>query len=207
MSVLRFASTDQPGRNGLLALVKAKTGQDVLACYQCGKCSAGCPLSSAMDLAPHQVLRAVQLGQRDLVFQSSAIWLCVTCQTCYTRCPQEVDLPKVMDALRSQALQEKIRPAERTVKVFHDAFLSLVERFGRLYEVGLIGSYNLLARQPLASADLGLPMLTRGKLELIPRRVKDREQIKAIFKRAAELELEEITGQSVAAAPPASVPS
>ena len=43
--------------------VEDETGQKVRTCYQCKKCSAGCPVAFAMDLLPHEVMRLVIYGQ------------------------------------------------------------------------------------------------------------------------------------------------
>ncbi|HTU01480.1 MAG TPA: 4Fe-4S dicluster domain-containing protein, partial [Candidatus Sulfotelmatobacter sp.] len=79
---------------------------DVRACYQCGKCTAGCPLSASMDLMPNQVLRLLQLGEHEQVLQSSTIWQCASCLTCASRCPKEVDPARVMEALRTVLLRQ-----------------------------------------------------------------------------------------------------
>jgi len=78
-----------------------------MACYHCGKCSAGCPAAGFMDILPNQVIRLVQLGLVRNALESETIWFCAACQTCYARCPKGVDLPRVMEALREIALQEK----------------------------------------------------------------------------------------------------
>ena len=83
----------------LVEHVEAISGQDILACNQCGKCSAGCPVAGNMDMLPSQVIRLVQLGL-DEALEARAIWLCASCLTCITRCPKGVDLPRVMEALR-----------------------------------------------------------------------------------------------------------
>ncbi len=111
----------------LLQFVERISGQDVRACYQCGKCAAGCPLAPAMDLPPQQVIRALQLGQPDLALDSDTLWLCVSCQTCVTRCPCEVDLPRLMDALRVWAIARGRLPAQREIAQFHRVFLILKE--------------------------------------------------------------------------------
>ncbi len=76
------------------------SGQKVLSCYQCGKCSAGCPMADAMDLLPNQIIRLVQLGQEEEVLNSKTIWICASCFTCEARCPKGIDLSKLMEALR-----------------------------------------------------------------------------------------------------------
>ncbi len=86
-------------RSDFVNKVKDISGQNLLDCNQCGKCSAGCPAAFAMDLLPNQVIRLAQLGQEE-VLKSKTIWLCASCLTCASRCPRGVDLSKVMDALR-----------------------------------------------------------------------------------------------------------
>ena len=94
-------------QNELLHKVEQYSGQEVLACYQCGKCSAGCPAAFAMDFLPSQVLRLIQLGQVEKVLGCATIWFCAACQSCYARCPKGVDLSRIMEALREIALEEK----------------------------------------------------------------------------------------------------
>jgi heterodisulfide reductase subunit C len=84
--------------------VEEISGEDLLACNQCGKCSAGCPVAAAMDMLPSQVIRMAQLGMTE-VLQSRTIWICASCLTCVTRCPKGVDLPRLMEALREISLR------------------------------------------------------------------------------------------------------
>ena len=92
--------------NDLVRRVEELSGQDLLACYQCGECSAGCPAAFAMDLLPSQVIRLLQLGQVEDVLKSATIWFCAACQTCYARCPKGVDLSRIMEALRELAMEQ-----------------------------------------------------------------------------------------------------
>jgi len=86
--------------------VEEISGETLPSCYQCGKCSAGCPMSSAMDLMPNQIVRLVQLGLEEDIANSKTIWLCASCLTCAARCPRGVDLAKIMEALRLLTLRE-----------------------------------------------------------------------------------------------------
>ncbi len=83
-------------------------GQKVYDCYQCGRCSAGCPFSAFMDLLPNQVIRFIQLGLQDEVLKAKTPWFCSACWVCATRCPRRVDIPKIMEALRVLILRKKI---------------------------------------------------------------------------------------------------
>jgi len=94
-------------RSAFVREVEEISGEDLLACNQCGKCSAGCPVASVMDLLPSQVIRMAQLGMEE-VLESRTIWICASCLTCVTRCPKGVDLPRLMEALREIALRSGV---------------------------------------------------------------------------------------------------
>jgi heterodisulfide reductase subunit C len=136
-----------------------------------------------MDAGPHQIMRGLQLELHDWVFSQNTYWICASCVTCTTRCPCEVDVAQVMDGLRELALEQGIRPAAPTVKVFHQVFLDLIRLTGRMYEAGLIGLYNLRSGQLTASLDLALPMVTHGKIDLVPRRYRGQDEVGRIFQR------------------------
>ena len=88
------------------------SGEDLLSCYQCGKCSAGCPMVFAMDVLPNQIIRLAQLGLEEDIAKSETIWLCASCTTCAARCPRGVDLSRVMEALRLLTLRKNIDNVE-----------------------------------------------------------------------------------------------
>jgi heterodisulfide reductase subunit C len=94
-------------RGPFVQQVEEISGQDLLDCNQCGKCSAGCPVVAAMDILPNQAIRMAQLGMEE-VLQSKTIWICASCLTCSTRCPKGVDLPRLMEALRQIALRQGV---------------------------------------------------------------------------------------------------
>ncbi|MBI4740616.1 MAG: 4Fe-4S dicluster domain-containing protein [Betaproteobacteria bacterium] len=92
-----------------VAQVEKISGQKLLACYQCGKCSAGCPMAAHMDLLPNQILRLAQLGMEEKLLASRAIWICVSCMTCNTRCPKDVRIAEVIEAIRETVLRGNAR--------------------------------------------------------------------------------------------------
>jgi heterodisulfide reductase subunit B len=142
-------------------------GDNIFRCYQCVKCTSGCPVADEFDLMPNQVMRGLQLGD-PMVLDSKAIWLCASCQTCATRCPQGIDVTGVMDALRIEARRRNIRPAIPEIARFNALFMFFVKLLGRIPELGLMFAYNLALRQPLRDLGMGLRMLKRGKLKLLP---------------------------------------
>jgi len=194
MEVLNLTAVG-PAGPAFAAQVGAEAGTDVYSCYQCGKCSAGCPLSFAMDYQPRQIMRLVQLGLKDEALKSSTIWLCASCQTCTTRCPREVEIAAVMDALRAMARREGYPIKERSVAVFHRSFLSAVASGGRAYELGMVFGYKLGTLEVFKDIDLGLTWLRQGKLKLLPERIKDAAAVREIFDRVGKLEREEVARQ------------
>jgi len=175
-------------KSSLLALVDKQSGQRVMSCYQCGKCTAGCPMAYAVDAGPRQVIRAVQLGMRDMALGNEMIWMCLSCQTCSVRCPREIDVAGVMETLRLLAVAEGLRPAVKDIEIFDRVFLTSVKRGGRLFELGVGGLYNLLSGRPLTNAGLLPRMLAKRKLGLLPPRAKGAAEVKAIFERVAAME-------------------
>ena len=165
--------------------VSARSGENIAACYQCAKCTAGCPMAPEMDLTPNQVMRCVQLGARDIALGASSIWLCTTCTTCTTRCPRDIDLARVMDSLRAMALESGIEPAQPQTPLFYRIFLWLVRTRGRQNEVPLMAAYGLMTRNPFKDLMLGQKMFLKGKLNPVWPRVRDMAQVRGIFERAA----------------------
>jgi len=92
----------------LLRKIQAISGQNLSLCYQCGKCSATCPLATQMDLMPHQIVRFLQLGLEE-VFDAKSYWLCATCFSCETQCPRGLDVSKICEALRTIKLRNDLR--------------------------------------------------------------------------------------------------
>jgi heterodisulfide reductase subunit C len=165
----------------LEAGLQERTGQRVRACYQCKKCSAGCPVAFAMDILPHEVMKLVQYGQEQRLLKSSTIWLCASCETCSTRCPNEIDIARVMDGLRQTALEAGAPQAQSDVVLFHKSFLNGIKLTGKTNEPVLMGPYKLLSRRLFDDLGLAAVMVLRRKLKILPRFTRDRKAVKRIF--------------------------
>jgi heterodisulfide reductase subunit C len=164
------------------------------ACFQCKKCSAGCPLTFAMDLLPDQVIRLALLGAETELLGCRTIWVCSSCETCTTRCPNQIDIAGVMDWLKEEALRRG-HTAQPGVARFHQTFLDTVRLSGgRLSEPLLLGLYQLKGGVSLEKIKsgallgelrLGWQLARRGRLRpQFPRRLKGAGEIKEIFARA-----------------------
>lgn len=162
------------------------TGVDVARCYQCGKCSAGCPMAAESGLRPHEVMRLVRQDSRDEVLADESIWLCLTCETCSVRCPNGCDPARVIDAVRELSLKAGAAGAPRRVAAFHRAFLAQVRQNGRLHEVGMVVDYKLRSGDLMKDVTSAPAMMTRGKLSLAPERIKGIDEVRAIFARCRD---------------------
>ncbi|RPI25941.1 MAG: heterodisulfide reductase subunit C [Acidobacteria bacterium] len=175
--------------NSLGEQIYQSTGQSVACCYQCGKCSAGCPLASETDYPPNQILRLLQFGDSTLdekALRSLTIWQCLTCQTCSARCPQEVDLPKIMDFLRQESWRQgRAHPKARNIIAFHRSFLGSIRMTGRMFELGMIMDYKRRSLNFLQDLLLAPKLLFRGKLHFLPHRIDGAKQVRRLFDATA----------------------
>lgn len=152
--------------------VEAESGQNVSACYQCGKCTAGCPAGFVYDRQVNQIMRGVQLGLKDQVLNSASIWYCLSCSTCSLRCPNNIDVAAIMECLRHMARREG-RVTVPKVEKFWFSFLDTVRAFGRTYEIGTMALFMLRSLKLFTDLDLAPEALKKRKLGFVPHKVPD----------------------------------
>ena len=158
----------------------ASAGVKLHECYQCGKCSAGCPMAESMDFKPRQVLRYLQLGLLDEALFSRAPWICAACNTCSARCPHDVPIAELMEAVRQQAERAGIRPVRRAYLFTRD-FLRPLRWFGKSHELTLTMFYNLSSGRPFQHFSYLPAMLKGRKLKIWPARVKNRAAVRRLM--------------------------
>jgi heterodisulfide reductase subunit C len=169
--------------------VKEKSQSHLERCYQCVACSSGCPVAYVMDYAPHQIIRMTQLGLKDRVLDSTTYWLCASCETCATRCPNEIDIVRFMDTLREIALKEG-RTQQTPLPLFHNTFLGGIKSYGKTFELGLILLYMIKSgeifnlKEMLAYIPLGIKMFLKGKLAILPDKIKGAADVRQLFRLA-----------------------
>jgi len=169
---MAFSISDELARE-----IKDFTGENVFSCFQCQKCSSGCPVSEYFDLAPNQLIRFIQLGLKEEVLRAQTLWLCAMCETCAVRCPHDINITKIMDYLRIVAQKEgKVSPLPKAV-IFNRAALRGVKIFGRMYELQLMGEVYL--RQAISRTlswssfikeeiPIAYQLWKKGRLTLLP---------------------------------------
>ncbi len=136
-----------------------------------------------MDFYPNAILRMIQLGLKQEVLESNAIWLCVSCETCGTRCPNEIDIGLLMDALREMSLEEGYRAKERGIVALHNAFMESIRRGGRVHEATMLMEYKLRSGDYWTDLIPGMKLFMKGKIPLFPGRIKGIDSIREIYKK------------------------
>ena len=173
--------------SSFLEAVKKKSREDLSICYQCLKCTAGCPTAPYMDIRPNGIVRMIQMGMKKEVLESGAIWFCVYCQTCGTRCPNKIHIGILMDTLREMAMEEGIPAKEKNIHLFHEAFIQSVRRGGRAHEVTMLMDYMLRSKDLMTGSLIpGVKLFLKGKFPLLPRFVKGKQEMKRIFEKCTK---------------------
>jgi len=178
----------QTSDRGLIRPVQEMAEVDLAACYQCKKCSSGCPAAKYSLFTPSEIIRRLQLGAGRELLENDIIWLCLSCETCSTRCPMKINVAAVMDSLRRLSLANHSALPKGNMPLFNRLFLSMVERLGRAYDLPTIALYKLGVRSFTQDVDKLPAMLKKGKMALLPPSGANRRTSKRILRarRAGE---------------------
>jgi len=164
---------------------------NVSECFQCRKCTNGCPVTFEMDLFPDQIIRLAGLGQRDEILHSKTIWVCASCETCSTRCPNGIRIAELMDYFKELAVRAGVTPALPKVAGFHQAFLENIRITGRVFEGALLPAWWLKTGQMMEKLRTGslrneikqaIGLFSRKRMPLAPAKIKGRSEIKEIIR-------------------------
>jgi heterodisulfide reductase subunit C len=163
-------------------------GEQIVHCLQCGSCGGSCPSGADMQYTPRTLFALINADKRQEVLSANTMWYCVSCYLCTTRCPQNIPITDIMYALKRLAIRDglaKGSDAPALAKTFTD----LVERYGRSYEFGIATLY-LALHKPLSAlrmGGMGFSMFTKGRLAILPTKIRQVEQLQAIVKKAREI--------------------
>lgn len=178
--------TKQKTSEGLLKAVQEKANVNLSACYQCKKCSIGCPVADRIESPPSEIIRRLQLGAGDELLQTDLIWTCLSCETCFARCPNQINFAAIIDALKSIALEKGVAKPEGDAPLFNRLFLNTVKSYGRAYDLQFIAMYKLGTGNLKQDMDKFPAMLKKGKMAILPPSGADKGKVKRIFKKAAQ---------------------
>lgn len=174
---------------GIITQVQEISGVDLSICFQCKKCTSGCPVSKLVKCPPSEIMRRLHLNSGDEILKSDILWMCVSCETCSARCPMGIDVAAVMDALRKLAIEKKAPKQKGNVPLFNRAFLKTVQIFGRTYDIAMIAAYKLGSRKFMDDTEKFPTMLKKRKIALLPSFGGDGRTTKRIFKKAKQKNL------------------
>lgn len=169
---------------------KTPGGEVLRQCLQCGTCSGSCPSASEMDHTPRRIFALLDRGDFEEVLRSNTPWYCLSCYACTVRCPKNIPITDIMYSLKRMAGIYAHKKIDRNARDWSQDFMAMVKTFGRNYEAGLAVRYHA-THQPLKKMGLStfaLQMLTRSRLNLMPDRIKNRRQLRAILDAAERLE-------------------
>lgn len=183
----------------LIQEVMVRSGQNLLACYQCRRCAAGCPVGDETGVTPDRLIRMIILGEREEALNNLLVWKCVACYTCGSRCPNNIQTARINETLKQLSKEAHSEPLLPKVAAFHDAFLKSASHFGRVNELEFMGLYEIKnARRELkhgggwkAVADemknkarLGISMMKKKRLRFRLDKIKRLSEIKRLYKKA-----------------------
>ncbi len=169
-------------RPSFLDEIETHSGVTVSVCYQCCRCTNGCPVAGDMEIVPHRVMGYILSGEREKVLASTSPWKCLQCATCSLRCPNGIDVARVFETLRQISLASGLA-AKNDIAHFDDLIIDSVERHGRFAELETIMRYRLSKRQFLKDAAMGLDMVRKGRLGLSSHNIRGRKELGTIIRR------------------------
>jgi heterodisulfide reductase subunit C len=163
--------------------------EKVFSCIQCGTCTASCPTAHLMQYSPRKVFRLIQLGMKDELLKSDAFWYCTTCYSCTVRCPKGISITETMQALKRMAIEAGVEKKTNSSR-FYKAFMATVRRNGRMQEVEVVTRWLLTTNpfQAFGFTSMGIALLMRGKMPLIPHSIEGVGQVQAMFDKVDEIE-------------------
>jgi heterodisulfide reductase subunit C2 len=168
----------------LRSLVEEMSGVDLSKCYQCKKCTCGCPVAKITKITPSEIIRRLHLGAGNELLDSDLIWMCLSCETCYSRCPLEINTAAVIDSLRQLALEKKAAVPKGNMPLFNSMFLKTVEAFGRSYDLAMIVGYKLGTGSIMNDTEKFPVMLKKGKMSLLPDSTSGKQVVQRIINRS-----------------------
>ena len=161
--------------------VQKEIEEAIKKCYACRKCTSGCPVAPEMDFPPSVLVRWLALGDIEKIIRSRTIWVCSSCQNCYSRCPFEINIPHIIDLMKEYSNKDKLARKERATRLFHNIFLSNIKSFGRIHELGFIGLWKVFSGKWFSDLSLGMKMFVKGKLPVLPEKIENQKEIRKMF--------------------------
>jgi heterodisulfide reductase subunit C len=197
MSSTSLKCTTQPQRTFVQEIME-RSEQNLLACYQCRKCAAGCPVGEESGVTPDQLIRMILFGEKDEAINNLLVWKCVACYTCGARCPNNIQTARINETLKQMSKEVHAEPLLPKVAAFHKAFMKSASHFGRLNEMEFMGLYGMdTSGQAIKrgkwkavfddmreTSRLGMAMMKKRRMHFGFSKVRKLSEVKGFYKKA-----------------------
>src|SRR4030043_776679 len=185
----------------LIQEVMVRSGQNLLACYQCRRCAAGCPVGDETGVTPDRLIRMIMFGEREEALNNLLVWKCVACYTCGTRCPNNIQTARINETLKQISKEAHIEPLLPKVAAFHHAFLRSTSHFGRVNELEFIGLYEMqntkrelkhgggwkaVGGEKKNHVKLGISIMKKKRMHFRLDKIRRLSEIKRLYKKAKD---------------------
>ncbi len=183
---------DQNEREFLYKVIN-RSGQNLLECLQCGKCTGGCPVASEDVGGPRRLIGEILMDMEEEALNDPTWLYCVSCGTCGTRCPVEINMYEVATTLCEMAEEKKTKVSEPQIHLFEKIFLNSVRKYGRVRELKAVSEFNLRTMNPFKSMKQGLQLLLKGAItpfDILGIGGKKNPSVSKIFERVEEMKSE-----------------
>jgi len=191
LTTIQYTQKNNGKKSFLEEVIELTPGKSNLEmCIQCGTCGGSCPSGADMDHTPRAIFQMIFAGMKDIVLKSNTPWYCVSCYYCTSRCPQEIHITDLMYTIKRIAVKENVYD-DTTAPDFSKTFINWVENYGRSFELGLM-SIHILKHTRLKVfkiTEMGMGMVTKGRMSFTPNKIKGLTDLKAILAKAKELEV------------------
>jgi heterodisulfide reductase subunit C len=174
----------------VMNLLYADDGKTLGSCVQCATCSATCPAVEFMDHSPRELIAMINAGLKDKVLASNTFWTCASCYSCSEKCPKGIHPAEMMYALKRYSLWKGQYQEGLIGPEFSRRFVKTILKTGKSYEPGYApafifeGGFQGLLRE----MQTGLKLLRRGRLPLIPSKIKRVQNFRRMISRIIPLE-------------------
>jgi len=180
--------------------VMERSNQNIFACYQCRRCASGCTVGEEIGFTPDRLIRMVITGNRKAALENALVWQCVSCYTCGTRCPNNIQMGRVTETLKKMSREDNLVPMSPTIAYFHDSFITGCTRWGRVNEIQFMGAYeikhmakNLMSlkfkavwKEIRQQSSLMSAMIKQRRLHLKLQTAKGRNEVRSFYKLAVQ---------------------
>ncbi|MDD3180373.1 MAG: 4Fe-4S dicluster domain-containing protein [Opitutaceae bacterium] len=172
-------------------LLHASVGNPISSCIQCGTCAATCPVASGgfMEHTPRRIIALIRAGFKEQVLKANTFWYCASCYQCTVRCPRGIDIAELMYGLKRYTVWKTQYQKGLIGPVFSETFVKMILRTGRSYEPILATTYIFTFGLPemIQEAQNGTALMLKGRLPLLPPRIKRLENFKRMIRRIIPL--------------------